>query len=85
MLGGELRVDRGLTHRDVEREFLDAVTQARDEASLDTVRVAALGKKGAISELLKSLGGMSPDERRENHSSDAEQPPAPKQSRRSKR
>ena len=30
------------------------------------MRVAALGKKGTISELLKSLGGMSPDERREN-------------------
>ena len=30
------------------------------------VRVAAVGKKGAVSELLKSLGGMSPGERREN-------------------
>jgi phenylalanyl-tRNA synthetase alpha chain len=29
------------------------------------VRVAALGKKGSISELLKTLGGMSPEERKE--------------------
>jgi phenylalanyl-tRNA synthetase alpha chain len=29
------------------------------------VRVAALGKKGSVNELLKSLGGMSADERRE--------------------
>ncbi len=30
------------------------------------MRVAALGKKGSISELLKTLGGMSPDERKTN-------------------
>ena len=31
-----------------------------------TVRVSALGKKGAISELLKTLGTMSPEERKQN-------------------
>src|SRR5437763_4955395 len=41
------------------------IAAARDEAALEAVRVAALGKKGAVSELLKSLGGMSPEERRE--------------------
>jgi phenylalanyl-tRNA synthetase alpha chain len=50
----------------LERRILDAVANASDEAALEAVRVAALGKKGEISELLKTLGGMSPDERREN-------------------
>jgi len=52
--------------RTLEREFLDAIVQAQDEPALEAARIAALGKKGAVSELLKSLGGMSPDERREN-------------------
>ena len=49
----------------LERNVLGEVSSAADEAALDAVRVSALGKKGAVSELLKSLGGMSPDERRE--------------------
>ena len=32
---------------------------------LEAVRVGALGKKGSVSELLKTLGAMSPEERRE--------------------
>jgi phenylalanyl-tRNA synthetase alpha chain len=50
----------------LERKILDAVAGAADEAALDAVRVAALGKKGSISELLKTLGAMSPDERKQN-------------------
>ncbi len=50
----------------LERQILDAVSGAADEAALEAVRVSALGKKGSVSELLKSLGGMSADERREN-------------------
>ena len=49
----------------LERQILDTVAGAADEAALEAVRVAALGKKGSISELLKSLGAMSPEERRE--------------------
>jgi phenylalanyl-tRNA synthetase alpha chain len=49
----------------LEREILDAAANAGDEAALEAVRVGALGKKGSINELLKTLGGMSPDERRE--------------------
>jgi phenylalanyl-tRNA synthetase alpha chain len=49
----------------LERQILDAVAGAADEAALETVRVGTLGKKGSVSELLKTLGGMSPDERRE--------------------
>jgi phenylalanyl-tRNA synthetase alpha chain len=49
----------------LETDILNRVADAADEAALEAVRVAALGKKGAISELLKGLGAMSPDERRE--------------------
>jgi phenylalanyl-tRNA synthetase alpha chain len=49
----------------LERQILDAAAAASDEAALEAVRVGALGKKGSVSELLKTLGGMSPDERRE--------------------
>ena len=49
----------------LQRELLTAIAQAPDEAALEAVRVSALGKKGRISELLKSLGSMTPEERRE--------------------
>src|SRR5690606_32169452 len=39
------------------------IAAAGDEAAIEAVRVNALGKKGSISELLKTLGGMSPEER----------------------
>ncbi|RFB81355.1 phenylalanine--tRNA ligase subunit alpha [Methylovirgula sp. 4M-Z18] len=48
----------------LETETLDAIARAGDEAALEAVRVAALGKKGTISALLATLGKMSPDERR---------------------
>ncbi len=47
----------------LETELTAAVETAADEAALEAVRVAALGKKGSVSELLKGLGGMSPEER----------------------
>src|SRR5437773_5484664 len=49
----------------LEQRIYAEIAAARDETALEAVRVAALGKKGAVSELLKSLGGMSPEERRE--------------------
>jgi phenylalanyl-tRNA synthetase alpha chain len=49
----------------LERDILAAIKAAKDEASLESLRVGALGKKGSISELLKTLGGMSADERKE--------------------
>jgi phenylalanyl-tRNA synthetase alpha chain len=52
------------TH-ELEQKILADINGATDESALEAVRVAALGKKGAVSELLKSLGGMSPDERRD--------------------
>ncbi|WP_411289160.1 phenylalanine--tRNA ligase subunit alpha [Phenylobacterium sp.] len=41
------------------------IAAAADVATLEAMRVGALGKSGSISELLKTLGAMSPDARRE--------------------
>lgn len=49
----------------LERDLLAQIEAAGDEAALEAVRVAALGKKGSVSDLLKTLGGMTPDERKE--------------------
>jgi phenylalanyl-tRNA synthetase alpha chain len=49
----------------LESELLAQVAGAADEAALEAVRVSALGKKGSVSELLKSLGALSPEERKE--------------------
>ncbi len=49
---------------DLEQETLAAVAAAADESALETVRVAALGKKGSISALLAGLGKMAPEERK---------------------
>ena len=46
-------------------DLTTAVDTAPDLAALEAVRVSALGKQGSISVLLKSLGAMSPNERRE--------------------
>ena len=50
---------------ELESQLVSAVEAAGDEATLDSVRVSALGKKGAISERMKTLGSMSPDERKQ--------------------
>ena len=49
----------------LEEELLAATAAAKDEAALEAVRVAALGKKGSISELLKTLGSMTQEERKQ--------------------
>jgi phenylalanyl-tRNA synthetase alpha chain len=49
----------------LETELLAAVAAAKDEAALEAVRVGALGKSGSVSALLKTLGAMTPDERKE--------------------
>src|SRR5712671_8015557 len=51
---------------ELERDLTRAIAGAADERALEEVRVAALGKKGPIAELLKTLGSMSPDERKAN-------------------
>ena len=49
----------------IEAETTTAIAAAPDEAALEAIRLAELGKKGRISDLLKGLGRMDPDERRE--------------------
>jgi phenylalanyl-tRNA synthetase alpha chain len=49
----------------LERDLLSQVDAAGDEAALESVRVSALGKKGSVSDLLKTLGSMTPEERKE--------------------
>lgn len=48
---------------ELEQTLLAEIAEAQDEQAIEAVRIAALGKKGSISEKLKSLGAMSPEER----------------------
>jgi len=48
----------------LENEITTAIAAAGDEAALEAARVAALGKKGTVSELLGTLGSMTPEERK---------------------
>jgi phenylalanyl-tRNA synthetase alpha chain len=45
------------------QDWLGRIAAAADLAALEAERVAALGKQGAVTGLLKSLGGMSPEDR----------------------
>ena len=47
----------------LESELRSAIAGAGDERALEAVRVSALGKKGTVSERLKGLGAMTPEER----------------------
>jgi phenylalanyl-tRNA synthetase alpha chain len=48
----------------LESDILKAIGEAPDEASLEQLRIATLGKKGSLSERMKTLGSLDPDERR---------------------
>jgi phenylalanyl-tRNA synthetase alpha chain len=48
----------------LEQGLLTDIAAASDEAAIEAARISALGKKGSVSELLKSLGAMTPDERK---------------------
>ena len=49
----------------LESELMAKIDATADETALEELRVHALGKKGVISERMKSLGKMSPEERQE--------------------
>jgi phenylalanyl-tRNA synthetase alpha chain len=49
----------------LEQQILADVATAADELALEGVRVAALGKSGTVSALLRTLGAMAPEERKE--------------------
>jgi len=49
----------------LESALLSNIAAARDEAAIEAIRIAALGKNGSVSAFLKTLGSMTPAERRE--------------------
>jgi phenylalanyl-tRNA synthetase alpha chain len=49
----------------LKTELLGAIAQASDLATLEEVRISALGKKGRVSALMQRLGSMPPEERRD--------------------
>ncbi len=49
---------------ELETSIRAEIESAADEAALEAVRVASLGKKGSISDVMKTLGKMSDDERK---------------------
>jgi phenylalanyl-tRNA synthetase alpha chain len=48
----------------LQQSVLADIAAAADEAALEAVRVASLGKSGSVSALLKTLGAMTPEERK---------------------
>ena len=48
----------------LQSDILAQISGAADEAALEAVRVATLGKKGSVSALLATMGSLSPDERK---------------------
>jgi phenylalanyl-tRNA synthetase alpha chain len=54
----------GADLKSLETTLLADVAAAGDLAALDAVRVAAVGKKGKVSELMATLGKMAPEERK---------------------
>ena len=47
----------------LQTELMAAIVSADTLEALEAVRVSALGKQGSVSALLKTMGGMSPEER----------------------
>ncbi|OOY11803.1 phenylalanine--tRNA ligase subunit alpha [Thioclava marina] len=49
--------------QELRDKYLSAVADVTDEAALEEIRLAALGKKGEISLKMRELGKMTPEER----------------------
>ncbi len=47
----------------IREEALQAIEQASSPAELDQIRVQYLGRKGAVTQILKGLGKLAPEER----------------------
>ena len=47
----------------LQTELMAAIESADTLEALEAVRISALGKQGSVSALLKTMGGMSPEER----------------------
>ena len=48
---------------EAENKFLDLIKEAKSVSDLEEIRVSLLGKKGEITNLLRSLGQMEAEER----------------------
>ena len=48
---------------DLRQKYIEAIAGAGDEAALEDIRVAAMGKQGEVALAMRGLGKMSPDER----------------------
>ncbi|NTU76832.1 MAG: phenylalanine--tRNA ligase subunit alpha [Alphaproteobacteria bacterium] len=48
----------------LQNDLLASIAEAKDSAALEDVRVSTLGKKGKLTELMKTLGALPPDERK---------------------
>ncbi len=48
----------------IQREYTEKITSAADVASVEELRVAALGRKGALTELLKNLKDFSIEDKK---------------------
>jgi phenylalanyl-tRNA synthetase alpha chain len=48
---------------DLKRKYLDQIANAADEATLEDIRVGAVGKKGEVALKMRELGKMTPEER----------------------
>ncbi len=48
---------------DLRAKYIEAIAAAGDEATIEEVRLAAVGKKGEISLKMRELGKMTPEER----------------------
>ncbi len=49
----------------LEQNLLSEIQNASDENTLEDIRIRAIGKKGILSEKMKTLGKMTPEERKE--------------------
>src|SRR5262245_49077214 len=48
----------------LERELIASIAAADDVAAIEQARIAVLGKKGRIAELMATLGKLPPEERK---------------------
>ena len=48
---------------ELRKKYIEAISGAADEASLEDLRVQAVGKKGEVSLKMRELGKMTPEER----------------------
>ena len=50
--------------QELRKKYISAIANAADEASLESVRLSAVGKKGEVSLKMRELGKMTPEERK---------------------